>query len=120
MQKNRPLSPHLHIYKLPLTSIISIVHRITGVVLALGIVVYVFSFYCILQGNEAFLTLQSFLNSGVMPIVVWFFIYALFFHFCHGIRHLLWDVGKSFTRDDMNRNAMFELAISLALTLIFY
>ncbi|MEO1881419.1 MAG: succinate dehydrogenase, cytochrome b556 subunit [Methylococcales bacterium] len=119
-QNNRPLSPHLQVYKLPLTGIISITHRMTGVILALGLIGYVFSFYCILQGNEHYLALQSFLNSTLISIAVWLFVYALFFHLCHGIRHLIWDVGKSFDRDDMDRNAMIELAVSLVLTLIFY
>jgi len=56
----------------------------------------------------------------LISIAVWLFVYALFFHLCHGIRHLIWDVGKSFDRDDMDRNAMIELAVSLVLTLIFY
>lgn len=119
-QNNRPLSPHLQVYKLPLTGIISITHRMTGVVLALGLMVYVFSFYSILQGNDSFLALQSLLNSTLVSIAVWFFIYALFFHLCHGIRHLIWDVGNSFEKNDMDRNAVIELAASLVLTFIFY
>ena len=119
-ENNRPLSPHLQVYKLPLTGIISITHRMTGVVLALGLMFYVYSFYCILQGNESYLALQAFLNNTLVSIAVWFFIYALFFHLCHGIRHLIWDVGTSFNKEDMDRNAIIELAMSFVLTLIFY
>jgi len=119
-QNNRPLSPHLQVYKLPLTGIISITHRMTGVVLALGLVLYVFSFFTILQGNEAYLNLQSILDNFLLRIAAWFFIYALFFHLCHGIRHLIWDVGAGFDKDDMDRNALIELALSFVLTLIFY
>lgn len=116
----RPLSPHLMIYRLPLTGIISITHRMTGVVLAMGLVLYVTSFFIILQGNEAYLELQSFLDMTVIRIGLWFFIYALFFHLCHGIRHLIWDVGESFEKEKMDRNAFIELTISFVLTLIFY
>ncbi len=119
-QNNRPLSPHLQVYKLPLTGIISITHRLTGVILAFGLIVYATSFFIILQGNEAFLDLQSVLNNGLVRLGIWFFIYALFFHLCHGIRHLIWDVGKGFEKDNMDRNAIIELALSLVLTLIFY
>lgn len=119
-QTNRPLSPHLQVYKLPLTGIISITHRMTGVILALGLILYVASFFFILEGNGAFLELQSFLDSMLVRIALWYFIYALFFHLCHGIRHLLWDVGKGFDKDDMDRNAIIELALSLVLTLVFY
>ncbi|KAF3978167.1 MAG: succinate dehydrogenase, cytochrome b556 subunit [Methylococcales symbiont of Iophon sp. n. MRB-2018] len=119
-QNNRPLSPHIQVYKLPLTGIISITHRITGVVLALGLMVYVYSFYSILQGNEDYLALQSVLNNTLLSIVVWFFIYALFFHLCHGIRHLIWDAGSGFEKEMMDRNAVIELTASFVLTLIFY
>lgn len=116
----RPLSPHLMIYRLPLTGIISITHRMTGVILAMGLLVYVASFFIILQGNESYLNLQSYLDYTLVRIGIWFFIYALFFHLCHGIRHLLWDVGSSFDKENMDRNAMIELVISFVLTLIFY
>lgn len=117
---NRPLSPHLMIYKLPLTGIVSITHRMTGVVLAMGLIVYVASFFIILSGNDAYLNLQAFLDYTLIRIGIWFFIYALFFHLCHGIRHLIWDVGRSFDKDDMDRNAVIELVLSFVLTLVFY
>lgn len=119
-QNNRPLSPHLMIYKLPLTGIVSITHRITGIILSLGLIAYASSFFIILQGNQAFLNLQRLLDYGLIRILVWFFIYALFFHLCHGIRHLIWDIGSGFEKAKMNRNVGIELAFSLVLTLIFY
>jgi len=118
--KNRPLSPHLQVYKLPLTGIVSITHRMAGVVLSLGLILYVASFFIILQGNDAYLGLQSLLNNSLVKVIIWLFIYALFFHLCHGIRHLIWDVGTGFERDDMDRNAIIELLFSFVLTLIFY
>lgn len=119
-QNNRPLSPHLQVYKLPLTGIISITHRMTGVILAFGLFIYVASFFIILESNDAFLDLQSLLNNFLVRIAVWFFIYALFFHLCHGIRHLIWDIGEGFEKDDMDRNAIIELVLSFVLTFIFY
>ncbi len=119
-QKNRPLSPHLQIYSLPLTGIISITHRMTGVILALGLIAYLASFFIILQGNQAFLDLQVFLSYTLVRIGIWFFIFALFFHLCHGIRHLIWDVGTGFEKEQMDRNAIIEMALSLVLTLLFY
>lgn len=119
-QNNRPLSPHLMIYRLPLTGIVSITHRMTGVVLAMGLIAYVASFFIILQGNEAYLNLQSYLDYTLVRIAIWFFIYALFFHLCHGIRHLIWDVGSGFEKENMDRYAFIELILSFVLTLIFY
>jgi len=119
-QHKRPLSPHLMIYRLPLTGIVSITHRMTGVVLAMGLILYVASFFIILQGNDAYEQLQAILDYTIIRMAIWFFVYALFFHLCHGIRHLIWDVGEGFEKDQMDRNAIIELALSFILTLIFY
>lgn len=117
---NRPLSPHLQIYKLPLTGLISIIHRITGVALATGLLFFAYSFFAIVAGIETYLNLQSLLNHPLGQICLWLFIYALFFHLCHGIRHLIWDVGLSFDKAQMNKNAAIELAASLILTLFAF
>lgn len=114
---NRPLSPHLQVYKLPLTGIISITHRITGVALAFGLLFFAYSFFAIAAGIETYLNLQNLLNHPFGQLSLWLFIYALFFHLCHGIRHLIWDVGLSFDKAQMNKNAAIELAASLTLTL---
>ncbi len=114
--QNRPLSPHLQVYKLPLTGLISITHRMTGVVLSIGLLFFVYSFIAIATGAANFTSLQTFLNQGLVQVITWLFIYALFFHFCHGIRHLIWDVGKTFAKEDMDKQAYIELGCSLALT----
>ncbi|MCK4841491.1 MAG: succinate dehydrogenase, cytochrome b556 subunit [Methylococcales bacterium] len=119
-QNNRPLSPHLQVYRLPLTGIISITHRMTGVILAFGLIFYAVSFFVILQGNETFSGIQTLLDNIWVDIAVGLFFYALFFHLCHGIRHLIWDVGSGFDKEAMDKNAIIELSLSLLLTLIFY
>ncbi len=113
----RPLSPHLQVYKLPLTGIISITHRMTGVVLAIGLMFFTYSFIAIAADSISYLSLQIFLNNFLIQIIVWLFIYALFFHLCHGIRHLIWDVGKTFETSQMDKNAVIELGASLGLTI---
>jgi succinate dehydrogenase / fumarate reductase cytochrome b subunit len=114
---NRPLSPHLQVYKLPLTGLISISHRITGVALSVGLLFFVYSFFAIQTGAETYLSLQNLLNHPLGQIALWLFIYALFFHLCHGVRHLIWDVGGSFDKAQMNKNAAIELTASIILTL---
>lgn len=116
----RPLSPHLQIYKLPLTGIVSITHRMTGVILAAGLLIYTLSFYYIFQGGESFTSFQTFLDNGLVRFAIWLYIFSLFFHLCHGVRHLIWDVGQTFEQANMDRNAMIEIVIALLLTLIFY
>lgn len=116
MTNNRPLSPHLQVYKLPLTGILSITHRMTGIILALGLVLVVYIVSAIAAGADAYQTMQNLMNQGFCQLIFWAFIYALFFHLCHGIRHLIWDMGNSFERETMNRYALYELLASLILT----
>ncbi|MCF7986704.1 MAG: succinate dehydrogenase, cytochrome b556 subunit [Methylovulum sp.] len=115
---NRPTSPHLQIYKLPLTGIISISHRMTGVLLTLGLVLFVLMISAVAGGSESYSAMQAMMNTWLAKLVLWGFIYALFFHLCHGVRHLLWDAGQSFDKETLNRYAVVELASSLLLTLL--
>ena len=115
---NRPTSPHLQVYKLPLTGIISITHRITGVMLAAGVILFVYIVSSVAGGAIAYVAMQKLMSVWLVKLIYWGFIYALFFHLCHGIRHLIWDAGKSFDRNTMNRYALVELGCSLVLTLL--
>ena len=107
---NRPLSPHLQVYKLPLTGIISITHRMTGVFLSIGLLLFVWSLTTINDGPEAFSQMQSLINFIPVKIFLWIIVYSLFFHLCHGVRHLIWDTGSSFDLEMMDRYASYELA----------
>ena len=114
---NRPISPHLQDYKLPLTGIISITHRMTGILLSGGLVVIVIMISAVAGGSESYKSLQNFMSGWLITLLYWGFIYALFFHLCHGVRHLIWDAGRSFDRETLERYAMIELVISVTLTL---
>jgi succinate dehydrogenase / fumarate reductase cytochrome b subunit len=116
-KNSRPTSPHLQVYKLPLTGLISISHRITGVLLSVGILLVVALFYALSQGADSYAAMQGIFNSWFVTLIYWGFIYALFFHLCHGLRHLVWDVGEGFEPDKLNQYAKLELAAAFALTL---
>jgi len=118
MSHDRPISPHLQIYRLPLTGLISISHRITGVLLAFGLIGVVFMLAQIQSGMLAYLQMQNLLHTLLMQLILSCFIYALMFHFCHGVRHLIWDAGQSFSRETLTRFALIELSLSLLLTLL--
>ncbi len=115
---SRPLSPHLQVYKLPLTGIISITHRMTGVMLSFGLVLFVCILWDIAGGELTFTELQDTLDFWLFKLIYWGFVYALFFHLCHGIRHLIWDTGNTFEPETMNQYAVIELIASVALTFI--
>jgi len=117
MKNNRPLSPHLQVYRLPLTGIISISHRITGVFLSTGLILFVGIVSIIASGPEPYAEMQLVANNIFFKLLYWGFIYALFFHLCHGVRHLIWDVGKSFDLETLDRYAKYELIASLVLTI---
>ncbi|MGZ4960593.1 MAG: succinate dehydrogenase, cytochrome b556 subunit [Methylomonas sp.] len=116
----RPLSPHLQVYRLPLTGLFSIIHRITGVALSLGLLLFVYLLYSVAAGEKAYVTMQAVMGFWLTKAVYWGFVYALFFHFCHGTRHLIWDTGKGLERVTMNRYAGYELLASLTLTLMTF
>jgi succinate dehydrogenase / fumarate reductase cytochrome b subunit len=115
---NRPISPHLQVYKLPLTGIISIIHRMTGVLLSAGLIFFIYIISSVAGGATTYTAMQALMSAWLMKLIYWGFIYALFFHLCHGVRHLIWDAGNSFDRDTLNRYALIELGSSLVLTLI--
>ena len=116
-QSNRPTSPHLQVYRLPLTGIISITHRMTGVMLSAGLILFVAIVSSVAGGAASYATMQALAGVWLVKLVYWGFLYALFFHLCHGVRHLIWDTGKSFDNDTLDRYAKIELGCSLGLTL---
>ncbi|HWP01681.1 MAG TPA: succinate dehydrogenase, cytochrome b556 subunit [Methylococcus sp.] len=113
----RPLSPHLQIYRLPITAVLSITHRITGVALALGLVALVLLLMSVAQGPDAYAQVQWWLASPFGKAATWGFLIALFFHLSHGIRHLIWDTGHSFSREWLTYYALGELVATLVFTL---
>ncbi len=117
MPHNRPISPHLQIYRLPLTGLISISHRLTGVLLSIGLLGLVFIARQITLGEENFNQIQLALNTLPMKMLIIGFVYAFMFHLCHGVRHLIWDAGRTFSREKLTYYALLELVISASLTL---
>lgn len=117
---NRPISPHLQVYKLPITGVISITHRMTGVLLSAGLIIFVYIISSVAGGASSYAAMQALMSLWLIKLIYWGFIYALFFHLCHGVRHLIWDAGKSFDHDSLNRYALIELGASLVLTLFTF
>ncbi|MEE4295406.1 MAG: succinate dehydrogenase, cytochrome b556 subunit [Wenzhouxiangella sp.] len=90
---NRPLSPHLQVYRPQLTSVLSISHRISGVALSAGLVLVVAWLLALAAGPEAFARLNGLFSSVPLMIALVLWTAALFYHLLNGIRHLLWDAG---------------------------
>lgn len=92
----RPLSPHLQVYRPQITSILSILHRAAGVVLAIGLLPFIYWLVALASGPSAFVYAQDLLGSIVGRIFLFGWTVAFFYHFSNGIRHLFWDVGYGF------------------------
>jgi len=114
----RPLSPHLDIYKLPLTALLSISHRITGVINSVGAVFLVLVLARAAGGEESFAFASGMLSSGFGYLILFGFTLALYYHFCNGIRHLLWDVGVGLELETAERSAKFTLIAAGVLTVM--
>ena len=93
---NRPLSPHLQVYRWQITSVLSILHRATGVALAVGALVLAYWLSAASYGAAAFDQAQRVLGSPIGLLLLFGWTFAFWFHFCNGIRHLAWDMGWGF------------------------
>ncbi len=93
---SRPMSPHLQVYRLPLTALISIGHRATGAALAGGMLFLVWAVASAAAGPESFETAQAVFGSWFGKLVLFGFTAALYLHFFNGLRHMVWDAGKGF------------------------
>ena len=115
---HRPLSPHLQVYRPQLTSMLSILHRITGVALAVGTLLLIYWLAAAASGPAAFETAQGFIGSILGRLLLLGWTFALFYHLCNGIRHLFWDAGWGFELVDAYRSGWLVVGASAALTLL--
>ena len=93
---NRPLSPHLGIYRWQITMTMSIVHRATGIWLSLGTLVLIYWLIAAAAGPDAYTAAQALFGGWIGQILLWIWVFCLFFHLCNGIRHLFWDSSRGF------------------------
>ena len=115
---NRPLSPHLQIYRPQITSILSILHRMMGVALAVGALLLAYWLTSAAYGAEAFDRAQAFLGSWFGRLLLLGWTFALFYHLCNGIRHLAWDAGWGLEMERLRLTGWLVVLASLALTLL--
>jgi succinate dehydrogenase / fumarate reductase cytochrome b subunit len=117
---NRPLSPHLQVYKPQISSALSIFHRITGCALGAGTLLLTLWLVSAASGEGAFSVVQAILASWIGILILIGFTAALFYHFCNGIRHLAWDTGQGYELPTMHRTGVLVLAATAVLTVGFW
>ena len=121
MAKERPISPHLQVYKPQITSVLSIFHRITGVALTFGLILLVAWIFTLSLGEEYFEYFSLFIKSWFGLLTLFWFTFALNYHFCNGIRHLFWDAGYGYEIETVHKSGLAVLIVSFSLTtLIWY
>jgi succinate dehydrogenase / fumarate reductase, cytochrome b subunit len=114
---NRPLSPHLQVYRPQLTSMLSILHRLTGIALSAGTLLLVYWLYAAASGPDAFAGLQGFIGSIIGRLILFGWTLALFYHLCNGMRHLAWDTGWGFELPTAYTTGRIVVVAALVLTI---
>ena len=116
----RPLSPHLSIYRWPITMTLSILHRGTGLAMAVGFLVLAAWLVSAAAGTVEYEEFTALISSpfGRLLLIGWTF--AFFYHLANGIRHLVWDAGHGFEKHQANRSAWFVLVLSVVATAAFW
>lgn len=114
--RERPLSPHLQVYRPQITSVLSILHRMTGVALAVGALVLAYWLTSAAYGPEAFARAQGLLGSWFGLLLLFSWTFCLFYHLCNGIRHLVWDAGIGLDLPTLRASGWAVVGASAVLT----
>lgn len=120
LEAERPLSPHLQIYRPMLTMMMSIAHRITGASLAVGFLLLAWWLVAISLGPEAYATVDAFFSSLVGKLLLFLFTWALVHHMLGGIRHLIWDTGAGLDKTSIEVFAWATIIGSITLTVLIW
>jgi len=117
---DRPLSPHLSIYRWPVTMVSSILHRGTGLAMSVGFILFVVWLADAANGPDAYAVFAKAMGStvGLVLLVGWSF--AFFYHLSNGIRHLVWDTGRGLEKGQATLSAWVVIVIAVVLTAAFW
>ena len=118
MNRPRPLSPHLQIYKPQITSVLSILHRMTGVSLSIGSLIVVVWIVSLSLGVESYSYFMSITNHWFSHLVLIGFTFALYYHLSNGIRHLFWDAGFGYELKSVYISGSLVVASALIMTIL--
>ena len=119
-KKPRPLSPHLQIYKPQITSISSILHRLSGIALAIGLLYLVCGLMSLAGGRESYDTFMAFSASTAGQILLLGWSAAFFYHMCTGIRHFFLDAGYLYGKKIASFTGYAVIGVAVLLTLILW
>ena len=116
----RPLSPHLQVYRLQVTSVLSILHRITGVGLGFGTLLLTWWLVAAATSADAYAYVQGFIGSAIGLLLLFGWTLALFFHLFNGLRHLFWDAGMGFEKPRYQATGWTVVAATFGATILVW
>ena len=119
-QTEKPLSPHLSIYRWPITMVLSILHRATGIAMSLGFIVFVAWLYDAAAGPDSYAAFIGLSGSTIGKLLLLGWSFAFFYHLANGARHLYWDTGRGLEKSQANTSAWLVLISAAALTAVFW
>lgn len=117
--RQRPLSPHLDIYRFAYTMATSIAHRITGVVLTAGFGVLIYWLVAAASSAESYASAQQIISSGPVKLLLIGWLLAFCYHLLNGIRHLNWDRVRGLERHEARRSSRIVIIVTVVLFVIF-
>ena len=116
----RPTSPHLSVYRWPITMTLSILHRVTGVALTVGLLAYVLWLMSAAAGGADYQRFLDLAQSPLGKIALVGWTLAFFFHLSNGVRHLFWDTGRGFEKSQANASSWAVIVASVFMTLLYW
>jgi succinate dehydrogenase / fumarate reductase cytochrome b subunit len=115
----RPLSPHLQVYRPQITSVLSILHRATGLALSIGLLVLAYWMIALASGPAAYEQAAAVLSSGWLKLCYAGWSFCFFYHLSNGVRHLAWDIGLGFERRQIRASGWAVVVVALAASTAF-
>jgi succinate dehydrogenase / fumarate reductase cytochrome b subunit len=119
INRGGPVSPHLQVYNMfKLTSFLSILHRSFGAALLVGTLLFVFWIASAAAGPEAYDFAMNFLGSWFGYLLIFGWSFALFYHMCNGVRHMIWDTGRMLALKDIYQSGYVMVGCALGRTVV--
>lgn len=113
---SKPLSPHLQVYRPQITSVLSIMHRGTGVFLSLGAFVLAYWLVALASGEARYQSVAECFAWWPVQLLMIGWVFAFYYHLCNGIRHLFWDMGKGFELATVTKSGIAVIIGALILS----
>jgi succinate dehydrogenase / fumarate reductase cytochrome b subunit len=118
--RRRPLSPFLTVYRWQYTMALSILHRVTGCTLSVGLLLFVYWLVAAASGRAAYETAQSFFTHPLIRVLLIGFSFAFFYHLLNGVRHMTWDTGHGLERKAARLSGWIVFLGAIACTALFW